>query len=136
MRASQRILALGILAMPLLAAPPAVSAQQVVVIANSNVQLAGSEVPDVFLGDKQFAGPVKLVPVDNGPLLEAFLGKVLKVDGAKYSNGWVKKSFREGLNPPPVKSGDAEVIEYVRRTPGAIGYVGSMPSGVVVIQKY
>ncbi len=136
MRASKRILALGILLMPLLCLTPAVSAQQLVIIANNNVHLTGNEVPDVFLGDKQFAGGVRLLPVDNGPLQEAFLGRVLKLESARYNNGWVKKSFRDGLNPPPLKSGDAEVIEYVRHTPGAIGYVSSVPAGVVVIQKY
>ena len=40
------------------------------------------------------------------------------------------------MNPPPVKSGDAEVLDFVRKTPGAVGYVGSAPSGVTVIQKY
>ena len=136
MTASKRILALGAVVMHLLAPSPALSAPQLVVIANRNVEMSAAEVADVFLGDKLFAGPVKLVPVDNALLQEAFLVKVLKLDAAKYSGGWVKKSFREGLNPPPLKSGDAEVIEYVKHTPGAIGYVGSVPAGVTVIQKY
>jgi hypothetical protein len=49
---------------------------------------------------------------------------------------WTKKSFREGINPPPVKSGDTEVADFVKKTPGAVGYVSSQPSGVNVIHKY
>ena len=119
-----------------LGAPLAALAEQVVVIANSGTQLSGADVTEVFLGEKQFAGSTKLVPVDNGALQDAFLSKVMKLDSGKYNGKWAKKSFREGLNPPPVKSGDAEVIEYVKRTPGAVGYVGSAPGGVNIVQKY
>lgn len=109
---------------------------EVVVITNSSTQIEAGDVSDIFLGEKQFAGPTKLIPVDNAPLQESFLGKALKLDSGKYNGKWAKKSFRDGLNPPAVKSGDAEVIEYVKRTPGAVGYVGTSPAGVKVIQKY
>lgn len=108
----------------------------VFVIANPGTQVAAGDVNDIFLGEKQFSGSTKLIPVDNGPVQESFLSKVLKLDSGKYNTKWAKKSFREGLNPPAVKSGDAEVIEYVKRTPGAVGYVGSAPAGVTVVQKY
>lgn len=111
-------------------------AQRIVVIANSGVQLDGDELTDVFLGDKHFAGGVKLVPVDNGPLQEAFVTRVLGTNLTKYNGTWAKKAFREGFNPPPVKSGDAEVGDFVRRTPGAIGYVSDPPSNVTVIRQY
>jgi hypothetical protein len=118
------------------AAGTSYAAADVYVVAHSSVQISGGDVREVFLGDKQFAGPIKLVPVDNGPQQEQFLSRALKIDGHKYNSTWTKKSFREGLNPPAVKSGDAEVIEFVKRTPGAIGYVGSAPSGVLVVQKF
>jgi hypothetical protein len=111
-------------------------AQRIVVIANNGLHLSADELVDVFLGDRHFAGGVKLVPVDNGPLQEAFVTRVLGMNVTKYNGTWAKKSFREGFNPPPVKSGDAEVTEYVRRTPGAIGYVGDPPGDVTVIQRY
>ena len=126
------LLAAGLLALGI--APAALA--EVVVIANPATQVAATDVEEIFLGEKQFAGSTKLVPVDNGPQQEAFLGKVLKLDSNKYNSKWAKKSFREGLNPPAVKSGDAEVIDYVKRTPGAIGYVASAPAGVTVVQKY
>lgn len=119
-----------------LAGASAYASADVFVIANSALQLSASDVRDVFLGDKQFAGSVKLVPVDNGPAQEQFLAKALKMDGGKYNSAWTKKSFREGLNPPAVKSGDAEVIDYVKRTPGAVGYVATPPAGVTVVQKF
>lgn len=111
-------------------------AQSVVVIANSGTPVAAADVVEIFLGEKQFVGSTKIVPVDNGPMQDAFLSKVLSLDSGKYNAKWAKKSFREGLNPPAVKSGDLEVVEYVKRTPGAVGYVGSSPAGVTVVHKY
>lgn len=105
-------------------------------ISNSATPISGADIKDVFTGEKQVAGSTKLIPVDNGPVQEAFLSSALKMDSARYKTIWTKKSFREGLNVPAVKSGDTEVLDFVRKTPGAVGYVGSQPSGVNIIQKY
>ena len=116
--------------------PLAAQAGDVFVIAGTGTQLAGGDIHDVFVGEKQFAGPTKLVPVDNAAAQDAFLEKVVKMDKQKYTSTWTKKSFRDGLNPPAVKSGDLEVVEFVKKTPGAVGYVTSQPAGVTVIQKF
>lgn len=112
----------------------AAQAGDVVVIANTSVSLSASEVRDVFLGDKQFAGSTKLIPIDNAAVQEGFLSKVLQISSAKYASTWTKKAFRDGLTAPAIKSSDAEVIEYVKRTKGAVGYVSSNPSGVNIIK--
>jgi len=70
------------------------------VICNSRVQLTAGDVRDLFLGEKQFAGALKLVPVDNSAAQIVFLEKLLKMNAAKYSTTWTKKSFRDGINPP------------------------------------
>jgi hypothetical protein len=123
---------------PLLLSCPAAMALagDIYVIANGSVKLAADEVREVFVGDKQTAGGTKLIPIDNAAAQKEFLDKVVKVDAAKYASIWVKKGFRDGLNPPAVKSGDAEVISYVKATPGALGYVTSAPAGVTVLHKY
>lgn len=107
------------------------------VIANPTAQITAGEIKEVFTGEKQFAGSTKLVPIDNGPAQEVFLDAAMRMDAPRYNTIWTKKSFREGAIPPTVKSGDAAVLEFVRRTPGAVGYVtSSPPSGVIVIRKY
>jgi hypothetical protein len=106
------------------------------VIANSGLSLSAAEAREAFLGEKQFSGSIKLVPVDNAAVQEAFLAKVVKMDNAKYASTWTKKSFRDGLTPPALKSSDVEVIEFVKRTPGAVGYVSTSPGNVSVIQKF
>ncbi|TLY61534.1 MAG: phosphate ABC transporter substrate-binding protein [Gammaproteobacteria bacterium] len=94
-------------------------------ICNSGVSLAASDVRDLFLGEKQFAGELRLVPVDNSAAQNLFLERVLKMNVAKYSTTWTKKSFRDGINPPLVTGSDAEALAYVKRTPGACSYVGT-----------
>ena len=117
-----------------LASQVANAADNIVVISNPETSVSADDVRDIFLGEKQFAGSTKLVVIDNAAMQSTFLSKMLHMDAAKYNGIWTKKSFRDGLTPPAVKSGDAEVIEYIKRTPGAIGYVSAAPAGVKVIQ--
>jgi hypothetical protein len=106
------------------------------VVCHPSVTLSADEVREVFLGDKQFAGSVKLVPVENASLQVDFQGKVLKVDAARYASVWSKKGFREGLTPPPVRATDAEVLAGIKANPGTLGYVSKATPEVKVIQKY
>jgi hypothetical protein len=110
------------------------NAADVVVITNSGISVSADEVKDVFLGEKQFSGTTKLVVIDNAALQAGFLSKIMNMDVAKYNSIWTKKSFRDGLTPPAVKSGDAEVYEFVKRTPGAVGYVSTATAGVKIVQ--
>ncbi len=103
------------------------------VVCNSGTSLGADDIPDVFTGGKQFSGDIKLVPVDNAAAQEEFLAKVMRMSGVKYSAHWTKKSFRDGIRQPPVKANDAATLEFVRRTPGGVGYVRTAPTGVKVI---
>lgn len=109
-------------------------AADIIVISNPGVTISAGDVRDIFLGEKQFAGNTKLVVIDNAALQEGFLDKYIHMDINKYNGIWTKKSFRDGLNPPAVKSGDAEVIEFVKRTPGSIGYISHPAAGVNTVQ--
>jgi hypothetical protein len=106
------------------------------VIAHPSVTLTPDEVKEAFTGDKQLAGTVKLVPVDNASQQADFLAKVLQTDTAKYTARWTKKAFREGLIAPASKGSDAEVLAFVKATPGAIGYVSGNSAGAKVLMKY
>ncbi|MCV2438612.1 hypothetical protein [Paucibacter sp. DJ2R-2] len=114
----------------------AAQAGDVFMIANANVTLSADEIREVFVGDKQTAGGTKLAPMDNSAAQADFLAKVIKVDAAKYASIWAKKGFREGINPPPVRASDLEVIAAVKSTPGAVGYVSKASADVKVLQKY
>jgi hypothetical protein len=106
------------------------------VISNSGTRVSASDVREIFLGEKQIAGSVKLVPVDNAAAQDQFLSKIMKMEPAKYTASWTKKSFRDGVSAPPVKGSDAETIEFVKGTAGAVGYVSTSPAGVNVVGKF
>ena len=114
----------------------ATAGADVYLVCNSSLTLSPDEARDVYLGEKQLAGGVKLVPLDNSAAQGEFLAKVLHMDGAKYSTLWTKKGFREGLNAPAMKASDLEVVANVKANPGGVGYVTAPPSGVTVIRKY
>ena len=110
-------------------------AEDLYVISHPGIHLLPDDIREVFLGEKQFSGSVKIVPVDNAPVQAAFLNQALKMDLAKYNTSWTKKSFRDGLTPPVTMSNDVQVTNYVKSTPGAVGYVATKPD-IAVIQKY
>jgi hypothetical protein len=115
----------------------AADAEDLYVICHPSVPLAAGDLRDVFLGEKQFAGAVRLAPADNSSARDTFLEKVLKMDPAKYLTAWTKKSFRDGVNPPVVRSSDIETLEYVRRAPGRCSYITSAPGpGVFVVARF
>lgn len=106
------------------------------IIAHPSLALSADEAKEAFLGDKQLAGSLKLVPVDNAAQQADFTSKGLQTVVAKYTARWTKKAFREGMTAPAVKGGDAEVIAFVKSTPGAVGYVGASAAGVKVVSRY
>ena len=121
----------------LLASTPASSLADGVVIANPGLNLTAGDIRDVFTGEKQLAGSTRLVPIDNAAAQADFLTKVLKMDPTKYQTTWTKKSFRDGVTAPAVKATDAEVVEFVKRSPGGIGYItGGAPSGVTIVSHF
>ncbi len=105
-------------------------------IGGQGVMLSGGDIKEVYLGEKVFSGSVRLVLVDNAAVRAAFLSKVIGMTATKYESIWTKKAFRDALNPPTVLSTDAQVIDFVKRTVGAVGYVSTPPSGVTVIHAF
>lgn len=105
-------------------------------IVHPGTAIAPRDVVPIFTGEKQFAGPQRLMPVDNAAVHDEFLGAVLRVDAGRYEAMWIRKSFRDGINQPPMKSGDLEVLEFVRRTPGAVGYTHTVRTGVSILERY
>lgn len=67
-----------------------------------------------------------------------FLETVVRMDEARYRAYWtVRRHVGKGV-PPPEVSPDAAVIEFVNRTPGAIGYISARAQvdGLNVLASY
>ncbi len=133
----RKFLMLAPFALFTLVGPLTAGAAGLFVIANPNAGVNAGEIKDIYLGEKQFSGSLKLVPVDNAAAKDGFLKQALAMEPDKYNTAWTKKGFRDGVNPPAVKGSDIEVIEFVKRTPGAVGYVATTPpAGVTVVKQY
>jgi hypothetical protein len=107
-------------------------------VVTSDRLLSPADIREVYLGEKEFSGGMRVVPVDNLALQDTFLARVLSMNEQHYTALWVRKSFRDGLVPPQVKANDAEVIIFIRQTRGAIGYVSAPPrdKDIRVIGKF
>lgn len=108
------------------------------VISRPEVKVSPDDIREIYLGDKEFTGDVRLVPVDNQAAQAEFVAKVLAMNLQRYTTLWVKKAFRDALNPPPMKTTDVEVLEFVKLTRGAVGYVSFAPrdKDVIVVGKF
>lgn len=108
-----------------------------VVVAHRDVRVTMSDVRDVYVGEKEFSDHTRLIPVDNTSVQHTFIELVLMLNPRQYETLWIKKAFRNALTPPNSIATDADVIAFVARTPGAIGYVRSVPAGagVTVIDR-
>lgn len=113
----------------------------VLVIANTSVpSLDAATVYRLYTGRAIEVGgnPVTVVNAEAGsPLRERFLHRYLQQDDEKYRAYWtVRRHIGKGVPPKEIKS-SAELIDYVQRTPGAIGYIeaSELRPGVKVVLK-
>jgi TonB family protein len=113
-------------------------AGDVKVIANSNVKadtISAAELKRVFLEEKiSLADGTHVEPVleKDGPVHEAFLQEYLGISEDDLQTYYRALVFAGRGFTPKVLGSDAEVVAYVARTRGAIGYVSSAASVVGV----
>jgi ABC-type phosphate transport system substrate-binding protein len=83
--------------------------------------------------------PVKVVNAPPGSATRAsFLKNVVHMDEAGYRAYWtVRRHVGKGV-PPADVAADAAMIEFVTRTPGAIGYISaeSVTDGLNVVARF
>jgi len=107
------------------------------VIANSSVSastITAEEVKDVFLLDKDSLGGSHVDPVlsKGGPAHEAFLKEYLGKSDAVLQAFYRSLVFTGKASMPKTLGSDAEVVAYVAKTKGAVGYVSGDASTVGV----
>jgi hypothetical protein len=122
-------------------AAAAASAGDVKIIANESVgasSISADEIKGVFLSTKtSLSDGSHVVPVleKSGPAHEAFLKELGKTDSAleTYYRSLV---FTGKASMPKTLGADSDVVSYVAKTKGAIGYVGAEAStdGVKVLE--
>lgn len=105
------------------------------VIANKDLDLKPGDVSNLFVGDTEIVNGVKVQLVDNTSAKDAF-GAWLSGSAGAYAKKRATKSFRNG-NPAVEKGTDAEVIQFVKTTPGGVGYlIESAPADVQSVKSF
>jgi ABC-type phosphate transport system substrate-binding protein len=143
MRKDRRLsrLLLGALVLALLGLAGQQVAAATVVIANEDVssdEIAKRELQKIFLGRSTQFGGQKLVVVTlgNGSSHQAFTEDYLQMTPQQFTNHWRKIVFSGTGKEPRAFDSEAELVAFVARTPGAIGYVssGGSHSGVKTLK--
>ena len=133
----RRLILLTILVGAVPGAPPEL--RVVVNEANPVSSLSRQEVSDLFLKKTSRWAQLGLVmPVDQpeGAAVRETLNREIHHKSLSAVRAyWQQRIFSGRDVPPPEKDGDAEVLSFVRKNPGAIGYISSSASaaGVKVV---
>lgn len=120
------------------------AAQDVVVIANKDAPsdiLEPDAIKKIFLGDIinwENNDVIMVALLEEKEIHEAFLKKYIKRTSSQFENVWRRNLFTgKGAMSMKLKSAD-EIVGYVQKTKGAIGYVPSettLPADVKVVGK-
>jgi ABC-type phosphate transport system substrate-binding protein len=103
---------------------------QVVVIANPGVksaEISKSDLRDVFTGGAtSLKDGARVTPIllRSGTVHEEFLTAYIGKGDAAFRASWRSLVFSGQASMPKSLDSEAAMVEYVARTPGAIGYVG------------
>ncbi len=107
---------------------------EIFVFANKNVpdkSLERESIERIYLGKKsQWSDGTRIVPVilKSGATHSAFVKKFLDRDASQFSTFWKQAVFTGRGMPPKAFETEAELIEFVSDTPGAIGYASFVPT--------
>jgi ABC-type phosphate transport system substrate-binding protein len=138
-------LCVAVLSVALVGAAPAEDEEQayrlVVHSTNPVSQIKSETVARLFLKKTrlwQDGRPAQ--PVDQSStssVRRAFSKQVLHLSIGEVRDYWMKQTLSSAEIPPPVRSGDSEILEFVRAEPGAVAYVSvsiDLPNDVKVVQ--
>jgi ABC-type phosphate transport system substrate-binding protein len=88
--------------------------------------LSLEEVKGIYLGEIRLIRGRRFKPIDqheNKEIRQAFLKHVLEMSQASYLKHWIHRIFQEGIDAPILRENSSAVIETVRGSEEAIGYV-------------
>jgi ABC-type phosphate transport system substrate-binding protein len=117
-----------------------VHASEMVVIAHPSVgKLDITTIQRIFSGKiiELNGMPIKPFNLSAGVIRSRFLQRFLKQDDDKYVAYWIVRNFIGKGAPPQELSSAAQMIQFVKTTPGAIGYIdeSEVNAGINVILR-
>jgi ABC-type phosphate transport system substrate-binding protein len=106
-----------------------VHAQDAVFITNTasaDASLSGDDVKAILLGNKtkwDGGGVIKLVVLTEGAVHDKVIRDHTQRSADQFDKYWKKLVFTGKGMPPASAKTDADVIDYVSKTPGSFGYI-------------
>ena len=85
-----------------------------------------SIVKDIYSGDTQYINDIRIIPLDqdiNSENYSRFYGTVVDRPMAQIISHWSKLIFTGKGQAPISLSGDMSIINFVKNSPNAIGYI-------------
>lgn len=105
------------------------SAQVLVVAANESVgdvKLSKDNLFKILVQDQQYWDAsddmIQIVDYAKGGIKNAFFNKLGK-EAAYFEQVWAKNKFNGIGQPPVLKNSELEVAQFIKNTPGALGYM-------------
>ncbi len=101
------------------------------IIVNSSVPdlaIDKATIGNIYHGKKtSWSNGAKIVPImlKSGAVHEDFVANILGKTTSQFNNFWTQAMFTGQGIPPQTVNSDAEVVQFVNNTPGAIGYVAA-----------
>ncbi|MBU1170747.1 MAG: substrate-binding domain-containing protein [Proteobacteria bacterium] len=106
-------------------------ADDLIVIGNRSVpasELSPTDIQNIYLGKKKMwdnGVKVEVATLGGGELTDRFLKAYVKKNSSMYNKYWKKQVFTGGGKPPVTFEREKDLVEYVSKTKGAVGYVTS-----------
>ncbi len=94
--------------------------------ATADAALSADDVKAILLGNKtkwESGGVIKLVVLTEGAVNDKVIRDHTQRSADQFDKYWKKLVFTGKGMPPATAKTDAEVIDYVSKTPGSFGYV-------------
>lgn len=125
---SRYLLTASLALLAVLVTAPAMADLVVVVNAGSGVEhLSRDQVINIFLGRyRVFPSGLAALPIDqpaNLPLKAQFYRKLVNKDLEEINAYWARLTFSGKTSPPRQGDSSAEVMDWLARNRGAIGYI-------------
>ena len=124
---------LRLLVLPFCIALPFQVFAEILIIGHPSITspLTAQQVREVYLNTlKVLPGGQLVKPVDqdkNSEDRKEFYRRIVRMNGAQLRAYWSKRVFMEKGDRPISIASDNMVIQWVARTPGAVGYIGRRP---------
>ena len=106
-------------------------ANDILIIANKNVELSDIEkrkLTEIYQGIRvqwDSGKMIRVVMLKEGPTHENFSENVIGISSSKLKNIWKKVIFTGTGRPPKIFRNETELVHYISETDGSVGYIDS-----------